>query len=30
MNTSLNILIPAVILVLWGLAIGVWLRQRRK
>jgi len=26
---SMNILIPAVILVLWGLAIAVWLRRRR-
>ena len=29
MSVSLNILIPAVILVLWGLVIGVWLRRRR-
>jgi uncharacterized protein (TIGR03382 family) len=30
MSVSLNILIPAVILALWGLIIGVWLRRRRK
>jgi len=29
MSASLNILIPTVILVLWGLVIGVWLRRRR-
>jgi hypothetical protein len=29
MSALLNILIPAVILVLWGLAIAVWLRRRR-
>jgi uncharacterized protein (TIGR03382 family) len=30
MSASLNILIPAVILVLWGLAVAAWLRRRRK